>query len=42
MDTNNPELNMSQELVMKQLEQDKEKILSSINKEGDPYKQVLV
>lgn len=42
MDTSNPELIKSQEQVLKQLEQDKEKIMSSINKEGDPYKQVLV
>lgn len=35
-------MNDSQELAIKQLEIDKEKIMQSITQEGDPYKEILV
>ena len=38
----NPEFDISQDLSIKQLVQDKEKIMKNMDEEGDPYKQVLV
>jgi hypothetical protein len=39
---NNPEFDLSQDLSIQKLRQDKAKIMKDLDEKGDPYQQVLV